>query len=55
MIKAVAFLSREKLLNTIGKLRLILYEFAKKKSLTDPKVVRMSQRLDKLLNKYEQK
>lgn len=43
-------LCREQLLKNIEKIRVALYELAKGKSLTDPEVVQMSQRLDRMLN-----
>jgi hypothetical protein len=46
---------RNKLLYVIEKLRQQLNELAKNKYLTDPEVVRLSQRLDRLLNKYSGK
>lgn len=42
----------EQLQVRIEKARLSLYEIAEEKPLTDPEVVRMSQRLDHLLNEY---
>ena len=41
------------ILNEIEHLRLLLYNVASDKNLTDPEVIKISQSLDRLLNDYQ--